>query len=165
VFIIRNFRKYLPQWKANKLEFSEEIQKARKIRDEKTVVAAKRSLFKLIEGYYAENYKTIYENSGKLDPKGTTIRKAKEWTIYKKYYPPRLAAIIFVLTNLDPENWKNTFRVEVTGKNGEKLKLPSFMFTDARELLRKLSDEDIKKKTLALEKKNEIVSSANSASI
>jgi hypothetical protein len=136
-------------WKANKLEFSEEIQKARMIRDEKTIVAARRSLFKLIEGYYYENYKTIYENSGKVDPEGKPIRKAKEWTIYKKYYPPQLAAIIFALTNLDGEHWKNTFRVEVTGKNGSGITPDSpwvITISGVRKALNEMTDGEIDKK-------------------
>lgn len=110
------------QWKKDHSEFSEQIKRAREVRDEKTVVEAKRSLFKLIEGFYVDNYKTIYENSGKLDHEGKPIKTPKEWTIYQKYYPPKLAAIIFVLCNLDPEHWKNIFRIiKVTGKNGKSL--------------------------------------------
>lgn len=143
-------------WLKEKPYFSDIIQKARKARDEKTVVAAKRSLFKLIEGFYAQNLKTVYADSGKKDTSGKPIKTPKEWTVYDKYYPPRLAAIIFVLCNLEPEVWKNTFRVEVTGKNGEPLKTPIFTVTNARELLKKLSDEDLEIKCAELDKKLEI---------
>jgi hypothetical protein len=136
------------QWKVDKPEFSESIKRAREIRDEKMVIAARRSLFKLIEGYYVENYKTVYENSGKLDLNGEPLRKAKEWTVFKKYYQPSFPAILFVLCNLEKETWKNPFRIEVTGKDGSAITPNSkyvITISGARKALAEMTDEELDK--------------------
>ena len=75
-----------------------------------------------------------------------------------KYYPPKLGAIIFALCNLDPENWKNIFRIEITGKNGSAIipnKLFSITIAGARKALDKITDAELYEKTAALEEKFE----------
>jgi hypothetical protein len=38
-----------------------------------------------------------------------------------KRYPPDTAALIFALTNLAPDEWKNRQNIEATGANGRDL--------------------------------------------
>ena len=42
-------------------------------------------------------------------------------TVVKKYYPPDTAALIFALTNVAPEQWKNRQNIEATGRDGRDL--------------------------------------------
>jgi len=106
----------------NKLEFSECIKKAQGIFDEKCTVEAKKSLMKLVSGYTVDETKTIYVDSKE------GRQKIKEQTITKKHYQPGLGAAIFVLTNKDPDNWKNRQNNEVTGKDGKDL-IPEVDYT------------------------------------
>lgn len=118
------------EWKSKKSEFSESIKKAQGIFDEKCTVEAKKSLMKLVSGYTVDESKTIYVDTVEGRP------KIKEQTITKKHYQPSLGAAIFVLTNKDPENWKNRQNNEITGKDGKDL-IPDFDIS-------KLSDEERK---------------------
>jgi hypothetical protein len=136
-------------WQNSIAEFADAIKGAKKQQTERMVVEATRSLFRLIQGFYVDNYKTIYENSNKLDPDGKPIKTPKEWTVYHKYYPPKLAAIIFVLCNMDPEIWKNTFRHEITGKGGKDL-IPARILSKAE--WSKLTDDELKQLDYLLDK-------------
>ena len=52
-------------------------------------------------------------------------------------------AIIFVLTNGDPDHWKNRQNAELTGANGEPLVKPARILTkkEAKEFMKQLEDE------------------------
>lgn len=117
-------------WKSKNADFADAIKKAQEVFDEKCTVEAKKSLMKLVSGYTVDETKTIYVDSKEGRP------KIKEQTITKKHYQPSLGAAIFVLTNKDPENWKNRQNNEVTGKDGKDL-IPDFDIS-------KLSDEQRK---------------------
>lgn len=103
------------RWLKEKSDFSDTIKKAQKHFDEKSVVEAHRSLMKLVSGYSVDETKTVYVDSKEGRP------KIKEQTVTKKHYQPNLGAAIFVLTNKDPENWKNRQSAELTGKDGKDL--------------------------------------------
>lgn len=105
-------------WKSKKTEFSEAIKKAQDIFDERCTVEAKKSLMKLVAGYSVDETKTVYVDSKEGRP------RIKEQTVTKKHIQPNLGAAIFILTNKDPENWKNRQNNEVTGKDGKDL-IPS----------------------------------------
>lgn len=126
------------EWKSKKSEFSESIKKAQGIFDEKCTVEAKKSLMKLVSGYTVDESKTIYVDSKEGRP------KIKEQTITKKHYQPSLGAAIFVLTNKDPENWKNRQNNEVTGKDGKDL-IPEMDLTKISKDQLKLVEEILKK--------------------
>lgn len=100
-------------WKREKPEFSESIKKAEEDRRERLLVAANRSLFKLIEGFFVEEIKTVYVDSKKKDASGKPISKIRVQTVTTKYIHPDILAVIFALCNLDPENWKRNQRNEV----------------------------------------------------
>lgn len=107
------------EWKASKPEFSEAIKKARAAFFELLSVEAKKSLMKKVKGYEVEETKTVYVDSGKsvVDENGKEKQKpkVKEKTIVTKHIQPDTAAIIFTLTNTDPDHWKNRQSSDVNG--------------------------------------------------
>jgi len=124
------------EWKANNVDFSDALQKANDELYDKMLIVAKKSLFKLVEGYTYDEKKTITVNDGNGQP------KIKEQTIIKKTVSPNLGAIIHLQTNRDPANWKNRQNTEVTGKDGKDL-IPARVLTkkEAQEFLSNLEDE------------------------
>lgn len=125
------------EWQIAKPEFSECIKKAQDARTEFFVVEAKKSLLKKIQGYTVDETKTVYVDA-KTGEK--TKAKVKEQTIIKKHIQPDTAAIIFTLTNGDPDNFKNRQSAEVTGKNG-------------KDLFGNLTDEELDAKIADIERK------------
>lgn len=121
-------------WQANNAEFAEIITHARDNAKSIRVREAKKSLMKKIQGYDVDENKTVYVNDTEGKP------KIKERTTIKKHIQPDTNAIIFVLTNDDPENFKNRQNTELTGKDG-------------KDLFHKVTDEDLDKRISELEKK------------
>jgi len=97
-------------------EFLESVNLARKILRESSINRATASLLDVAIGHDAE------ESSTKL----ATDRKTgkvyvKEKTTYHKHFEPNVQALIFYLTNRDPDNWKQRQTSEITGKDGKDL--------------------------------------------
>ncbi len=109
------------EWQASKSEFSEAIKKARNHFSDIMSVEATRSLRKLVCGYDYTETSTESTDTGKIDENGKKILKVKKHITRTKYVEPNTAAIIFTLTNLDPDHWKNRTTAEMTGKNGAPL--------------------------------------------
>jgi hypothetical protein len=101
-------------WQKKKIEFSEEIKKAKDKYNEMIVIEAKNSLRKKVMGYDVEESQTVWIDSKNKD--GETKPKIKEKKIIKKHIQPDTVAIIFTLTNKDPENWKNKQSTEINGE-------------------------------------------------
>ncbi|MEG1403695.1 phBC6A51 family helix-turn-helix protein [Bacteroides sp.] len=107
------------KWKKEKVEFFESIKKAEEARLHFMVTEAKKSLLRKIQGYEVEETKTVYLKPGKddaVDDSGKKKLKVKEQTVTKKHVQPDTAAIIFTLTNGDPDNWKNRQNSDVNAK-------------------------------------------------
>lgn len=121
-------------------EFSGAIKKAEAERMAVFVVEAKRSLLKKIQGYTVQERHITTVGSGKFDVNGKEIPRIKEQKVVDKHFQPDTAAIIFTLTNGEPENWKNRQNNEVTGKDG-------------KDLFGQLSDEELDARIAELEKK------------
>lgn len=121
-------------------EFSYAIKKAEAERMAVFVVEAKRSLLKKIQGYTVQERHITTVGSGKFDVNGKEIPRIKEQKVVDKHFQPDTAAIIFTLTNGEPENWKNRQNNEVTGKDG-------------KDLFGQLSDEELDARIAELEKK------------
>lgn len=94
-------------WKVKFSEFSDAIKKAEERRLDNFVVEAKRSLLKKIQGYEVKETHTVTIPGKEKDEEGKPKPIIKEQKIVDKHYQPDTAAIIFALTNLDPEHWKN----------------------------------------------------------
>ena len=123
------------QWIAEHPEFVEAVELAKAELMQNLVKEAKKSLLKKIRGYEATEtaVTTIPDKDG--NP------RIKEQKTYKKHIQPDTAAIIFTLTNGDPEHWKNKQSTEVTGKDGKDLfanKTDEELDKEIDELKRKL---------------------------
>lgn len=123
------------QWIAEHPEFVEAVELAKAELMQNLVKEAKKSLLKKIRGYEATEtaVTTIPDKDG--NP------KIKEQKTCKKHIQPDTAAIIFTLTNGDPEHWKNKQSTEVTGKDGKDLfanKTDEELDKEIDELKRKL---------------------------
>lgn len=125
------------QWKIDKPEFSEMLKKAAEDRMSLFVSEAKKSLLKKIQGYTVEEKHTTMVDSKEIDPVTKNPKpKIKEQKIIKKHFQPDTIAIIFTLTNGEPEVWKNRQNNEVTGKGGKDL----FASITDEELETKIAD-------------------------
>lgn len=122
-------------WIEEHPEFADAIEQAKEERMQFFVIEAKKSLLKKIKGYEViETHVTTVP-----DKKGNpTIKEQKN---VKKHFQPDTAAIIFTLTNGDPEHWRNRQSTEVTGKDGKDLfanKTDEELDLEIAELTRKL---------------------------
>lgn len=122
-------------WIEEHPEFADAIEQAKEERMQFFVIEAKKSLLKKIKGYeVVETHVTTVP-----DKKGNpTIKEQKN---VKKHFQPDTAAIIFTLTNGDPEHWRNRQSTEVTGKDGKDLfanKTDEELDLEIAELTRKL---------------------------
>jgi transposase-like protein len=115
------------RWKSEKSEFCECIKKAEKSFDELVIAEARKSLMKKIRGYTEQEKKTVSVDTGKRDENDRPVVKVKEHTVTEKHFQPDTAAIIFALTNRDPEHWKNRATNELTGKDGKDLSFITFL--------------------------------------
>lgn len=88
-------------WINDKPDFSNSLKKARKEFRETIVQTLEQSLWKRAAGYEIEESKNEYRT---LKDGGEVLVKSSKIT---KHFPPDTGALIFALTNLDPENWKN----------------------------------------------------------
>ena len=118
-------------WKSKKPEFSESLKKAENAFNELIVAEAKKSLMKQIRGYTVQEKKTVTADTGKRDENEKPIVRVKEHSVVDKHYPPVTAAVIFALTNRDPDNWKNRMDSSVSAD------------ITLKSELEKLSDEEL----------------------
>lgn len=111
------------EWVNEHEEFALAVEEARDELMQSMVIEAKKSLRKKIQGYEVTETKVVAVPSKKKDKDGKPIDKPciKEQTTTKKHIQPDTAAIIFTLTNGDPEHWRNRQSTEVTGKDGQDL--------------------------------------------
>lgn len=122
------------EWRATKPEFDQMVVEAENDRMEAFTVEAKKSMLKKLRGYEVTETQvtTVPDKEGQ-----PTIKEQKT---YKKHIAPDTAAIIFTLTNGDPEHWKNRQTNEITGKNGG-------------DLFKGVTDEELDKRIADLQKK------------
>lgn len=128
------------KWLEKNPEFAEAVKAAQDERMQFFVQEAKKSLLKKIQGYEVTETKVVTMPSGKKDENGKPVPVIKEQQTVKKHIQPDTAAIIFTLTNGDPENWQNRRTTEVTGKGG-------------KDLFSNKTDEDIDKEIAELKRK------------
>lgn len=129
------------QWVNDYPDFADAIEQAKDERMQAMVIEAKKSLMKKIQGYDVMETKVVTVPGTKKDEKGNPKPIIKEQTTTKKHIQPDTAAIIFTLTNGDPEHWRNRQSTEVTGKDGKDLfanKTDEELDKEIEELKRKL---------------------------
>lgn len=81
------------------------------------------SLYKLANGFH-------YEET------------AANGAVVKKYNPPQVGAIKLWLSNRQPEKWRDTQQVEVSGHLGVSRPLQDVSTEDLQKIIKKLSDDD-----------------------
>ena len=129
------------QWVNDYPDFAYAIEQAKDERMQAMVIEAKKSLMKKIQGYDVTETKVVTVPGTKKDEKGNPKPIIKEQTTTKKHIQADTAAIIFTLTNGDPEHWRNRQTTEVTGKDGKDLfasKTDEELAAEIEELQRKL---------------------------
>ena len=89
------------KWFRENSEFSDNVKKARAEFLEEIASQLEDSLWKRAKGFDFEETKT--EFAAGVDGKPVIIRQTKT----KKHIAPDTGALIFALTNVDPDNWKN----------------------------------------------------------
>jgi uncharacterized protein YbcI len=125
------------RWQNDNPEFAQAVEDANNELLDKMNIEAKKSLMKKITGYdVVETHVTTVP-----DKKGNPV--IKEQKNVKKHIQPDTAAIIFTLTNCDPDNWKNRHSSEITGKNG-------------KDLLTNKTDEELEREIAELQRKLDI---------
>ena len=127
------------KWKEKHIDFNDAIKKAQLKFNENIVIEAKKSLMKKIKGYEVEEKHTTMVES-KLDHDGVSKPKIKEQKVIKKHIAPDTTAIIFSLTNLDPENFKNRSYTDVTSNN-ETINIPTSVTVEIVTTREKATDE------------------------
>ena len=128
-------------WIEDNPEFAKAVEDAKAERMQMFVIEAKKSLLKKIQGYDVTETKVVTVPGKVKDEKGNPKPIIKEQTNTKKHIQADTAAIIFTLTNGDPEHWKNKQSTEVTGKDGKDLfasKTDEELTSTIEELKRKL---------------------------
>ena len=125
-------------WQKNNAEFAETIAQAKIDANMRFVKMARNSLVKKLEGYTIQEKSIVYVDSN--DKEGNSKPKIKEQKVIDKHFQPDTQAIIFALTNLEGETWKNRQNTELTGKDG-------------KDLFASLTDEQLEARIKELEKK------------
>ena len=129
------------QWVNDYPDFADAIEQAKDERMQAMVIEAKKSMMKKIQGYDVTETKVVTVPGTKKDEKGNPKPIIKEQTTTNKHIQADTAAIIFTLTNGDPEHWRNRQTTEVTGKDGKDLfasKTDEELAAEIEELQRKL---------------------------
>ena len=96
---------------------------------------------KKLKGYEVIETRTITIPSKEMDKDGKPKPKIKEQITTKKHIAADTAAIIFTLTNGDPEHWSNRQRTEITGRNGT-------------DFFAQMSDDDLNNMIIELQRKH-----------
>lgn len=109
------------EWVNEHEEFALAVEEARDELMQSLVIEAKKSLRKKIQGYDVTETKVVTVPSNQKTQDGKEKPRIKEQTTTKKHIQPDTAAIIFTLTNGDPDHWRNRQSTEVTGKDGKDL--------------------------------------------
>jgi len=113
------------KWKTDKIEFLEALKHVEAKRLEVFANMAKSGLAKLLDIHEYEEITTEYEN----DKQGKPIIKAQKRV--KKKIMPNPTAVIFTLTNRDPENWKNKQSIDAKGDFTHSIGFGDFLMSAA----------------------------------
>ena len=140
--IVKISKSTLYRWMSEYPDFAQAIEDAKDERAQILVVAAKKSLRRKLEGYDVTETRTVTVPGKEKTKDGKPKPVIKEQITTKKHIQPDTAAIIFTLTNGDPEHWRNRQTTELVGRNGKDLfsdKTDEELEMMIEELNRKLS--------------------------
>lgn len=140
--IVRINKSTLYRWLEIHPDFATAVDEAKEERNQIMLVEAKKSLRRKLVGYEVKETRVVTIPSKELDEHGNPKPKIKEQITTTKHVAADITAIIFTLTNLDPEHWRNRQSTEITGKGGENFfanKSDEELNAEIDELQRKLS--------------------------
>lgn len=127
-------------WLNTKVDFSDAVKKAKeeyqKWLHNDILADAERSLKVLINGTEYEEIKTEYEQNP-TNPDAPRIKKQSRTT---KKILPNPTAVIFALSNRDPENWKNRIDTDINAKVEQETKTRLDLSGVSDELLGQVID-------------------------
>lgn len=128
------------EWLNTKVDFSDAVKKAkeeyRNWLHNDILADAERSLKVLINGTEYEEIKTEYEQNP-TNPDAPRIKKQSRTT---KKILPNPTAVIFALSNRDPENWKNRIDTDINAKVEQETKTHLDLSGVSDELLGQVID-------------------------
>lgn len=101
--------------------YAEAIEKGRETFQRNAAAILVHSLFESAKGGYHEETQEVEDTRYIPDAEGKPIIRemTKRKTKTNRYTPPNTGAAIFLLTNLDPDNWQNRQKQDVTLKQEE----------------------------------------------
>jgi hypothetical protein len=106
------------EWMKSKTDFSDAVRRAKENARLNAVASVERSLLELAQGFEYEEVRTEYESrlvedeqTGKKEYKPVIKKQVRT----QKRVVPNVEAIKFLLTNRDPEHWKNRIESAMTG--------------------------------------------------
>lgn len=117
-----------------KREFCEAIKRGKEIYKANLIKQAEKSIFELVAGAEEVNEKTEIVSDASGSPK---IAKK---IVTKHRQAPNVAAVIFALTNLKGDAWKNKQNTDIT-TNGKELNDRRLSVQEAREFINNLEKE------------------------
>ena len=123
------------EWLKNKPEFSAKVKEAKEIFKDNIIGKLETSLWKVALGYEAEESKTTFGR----DKEGNPIIVKQEKT--KKNYAPNVTALIFALSNLAPDRWKNRQQMEMLQREKESESERTCFDNIPKETLFRIADE------------------------
>lgn len=96
------------------------------------------SLAMAAKGYEREEPEEEFKPNPK-DPNKAIQTKFKKKTVY---YQPNVGAAIFLLTNLDPEHYRNRQSAEITGRDGTPIVI-QVETKEQKELMERIANEQV----------------------
>lgn len=124
------------KWKKAYPEFLDKLDEAKRIFRETITLKLEKTLWKRAMGF--EVTETEYEY--RIEKNGQKVLKGEK--IKTKHILPDTGALIFALTNVAPDKWKNRQRVETVDAKDVEKDEPRYNFDEVpRELLFKIADE------------------------
>ncbi|MDO4706947.1 MAG: hypothetical protein Q4A61_00805 [Porphyromonadaceae bacterium] len=115
----------LNEWRKSRPHFAQQLKEARAAYLSSLQDEIELSLYQRATGLTVTTEQIDYE----LSPEGEEIVTHRRRTT--KQIPPDTAALIFALTNLDPDRWTNRVREEVFTATGKRITLDLNEATDA----------------------------------
>lgn len=109
------------KWLKLRPRYAEAIENGREIFQRNAATTLVRSLFESAKGGYHEETQEVEDTRYIPDKDGKPIIRemVKRKTKSNRYSPPNTGAAIFLLTNLDPENWQNRQKQDLTIKQDD----------------------------------------------
>jgi len=112
-------------WRRENLDFMDALKEAEARRLEQFKKAARSGLMTLLNGKEWDETTVEYEEEEDAENRGQKRLVEKYKKTVRKFSAPNPAAVIFTLKNVDGDNFADTLRSEISGRNGAPLPAPT----------------------------------------